>query len=179
MSSWSDPSVFAAFLSAGAAIAAAIATWRGPLTAAKLSDILRVSSDRATNARQIRPNVFAAVMQGRAEIYNEDTVRALNLVDVAFSDDMDVREAWSELFQALSHTSPDHVIDERLRRLLRTMSINLGLITRLSKTTLVEYIFLRYYLRNEMFASLRERRRLPDLRAAHLLRRIARTLPTT
>lgn len=127
MSSWSDPSVVAAFLSAVAAVAAAVAAWRGPVSAARMSDALRVQSDLATHARQVRLNVFASIMQGRAEIYNDDTVRALNLVDVAFADDVDVREAWAELFQALSNSPPDHVIDERLRRLLRAMSLNLGL----------------------------------------------------
>ncbi|MEG3170123.1 DUF6680 family protein [Sphingomonas sp. LB3N6] len=127
MTSWSDPAESAAFLSAVAAIAAAVAAWRGPLTAAKMSDALRVNSDKSANSRQIRLNVFATIMQGRAEIYSEDTVRALNFIDVAFSDDTKVRECWSELFQALSPVAPDHVIDERLRRLLKAMSLNLGL----------------------------------------------------
>lgn len=134
MISWLDPSVFAAFLSAVAAIAAAVATWRGPLAAAKMAETLRQQSADAQEARRIKLNVFAAVMQERADISAEDSVRAFNLIDLAFSDSITVREAWAELHQALN-TAPlvNHVVDERLRRLLREMASDLGLSSKLKQ----------------------------------------------
>lgn len=132
MDGWSNPGVIAAFLSAVAAIAAAVATWRGPLSAAKMAEELRRQSADAQEVRRIKLNVFAAVMQERAEIWAEESVRALNLIDVAFSDAICVREAWAELHQALnSNPMPNHVIDERIRKLLKEMATDLGLSSKL------------------------------------------------
>ncbi|WP_425326454.1 DUF6680 family protein [Sphingomonas oligophenolica] len=93
---------------------------------------MRQQSADAQEARRIKLNVFAAIMQERAEISAEDSVRALNLIDLAYSDSLSVREAWAELYQALN-TAPllNHVVDERLRRLLREMASDLGLTPKL------------------------------------------------
>lgn len=121
--------MIAAFLSAVAAISAAIATWRGPIAAAKMANELRSKSEQSAEARRFKFHVFASLMQERAEIYSPDSVKALNSIDVVFSDSTSVREAWSELYQALNSENgvPSHVIDERLRKLLREMSIDLGI----------------------------------------------------
>jgi hypothetical protein len=67
-------------------------------------------------------------MQGRAELASEDTVRALNSIDVAFNKSNIVRESWAELYQALN-SSPwqAHVVEERMRKLLREMAQELGI----------------------------------------------------
>ncbi|WP_010184799.1 DUF6680 family protein [Sphingomonas sp. PAMC 26605] len=126
---WSlDWSATSACLSAIAATAAAIATWRAPISAARIAENLRRQGDTVVERNRFRLTVFAQVMQGRAEIWSEETVRAINSIDVAFNDVPPVREAWAELFQALS--SPEiaiHVREERLRKLLKEMSISLGL----------------------------------------------------
>lgn len=129
MPDWFTPSTIAVFLSAVAAVASAIAAWRAPISAAKLAEIMRREAQDAQEARRIKLNVFGAIMQDRAEIYSEDAVRALNLLDVAFINAPDVRACWSELHQALSGNpvSPPHVIDERIRRLLKAMATDLGL----------------------------------------------------
>jgi len=123
----------AALMSAIAAIAAALATWRGPMAAAKLAEKLRQSSEAKTDSRRFRLNVFAAVMQERAALYSADGVRAPNSIDVAFADSDPVREAWAELYQAFntSPLPPPHVIEERTRKLLREMAANLGLAEKL------------------------------------------------
>lgn len=129
MITWANSSTVAALLSAVAAIAAAIATWRGPLAAAKMAESLRRNAEAAADRRRFRLNVFAQLMQERSEIYSAEAVRALNSIDVAFSDSTSVREAWSELFQAFNSrpASPPHVLDERLRKLLREMANDLGI----------------------------------------------------
>jgi hypothetical protein len=67
-------------------------------------------------------------MQERAEIYSENGVRALNLIDVVFNDARKVREAWAELFLIFSsNPMPPHVLEERLRRLLIAMAEDIGL----------------------------------------------------
>jgi hypothetical protein len=40
------------------------------------------------------------LMKERAQIYSENGIKALNLIDVVFNDSREVREAWSELFLA-------------------------------------------------------------------------------
>ena len=118
-----------ALLSAIAAIAAAIATWRGPLAAAQLAERLRSTSEVATDRRRFKLNVFAQVMQERAQLFTLEGVRALNSIDIAFADSVRVREAWAELFQAFDpkRSTPDHVTDERTRKLLQEMAADLGL----------------------------------------------------
>lgn len=123
-----NPATAAAFLSAIAAVAAAIATWRAPLSAAKIAERLRSQSENSAESRRFRMNVFATLMQGRAEIASEQTVQALNSIDIAFSDSPLVREAWAELYQALNISPmPGHMVDERIRKLLREMAKDLGI----------------------------------------------------
>lgn len=125
-----EPVVLAAFLSAVAAAASAIAAWRGPISAAKMAESLRSVSELANDQRRFKLNIFASLMQERAELYSSEGVRALNSIDIAFYNSPNVREAWSELYQSFhsneSNPIPPHVQDERLRKLLREMSLVLG-----------------------------------------------------
>ena len=129
----SDAQLAAAVMSAIAAIAAAIATWRGPIAAAQLAERLRRDSEARTDSRRFKLNVFAAIMQERAMLHSTDGVRALNSIDVAFSDAEAVRESWAELYQAFGTQPfpPPHVVEERTRKLLREMAADLGLAERL------------------------------------------------
>lgn len=95
-----EPAALAAFLSAVAAGASAIAAWRGPISAARMAESLRSASEVANDQRRFKLNVFASVMQERAELYSNEGVRSLNSIDIAFYDSPKVREAWSELYQA-------------------------------------------------------------------------------
>lgn len=94
-------------------------------------------------------------MQNRREIWHEDAVKAFNLIDVAFANSIPVREAWAELLLG-SNASPyvDHIIDERLRKLLREMASDLGL-----SSSLRQDDFGRVYLPNALL----EERSVRDL----------------
>ena len=166
MASWSDPTVVAAFLSAVAAIAAAVATWRGPMSAARMAETLRRNAEAAADSRRFKLNIFAQLMQERSEIYSPEAVRALNSIDVAFSDIGSVREAWSELYQSLNSQpiAPAHVIDERIRKLLREMANSLGI-----GDTLRMDDFGRVYLPNALL----EERRVRDLERSSALVRLS------
>ena len=71
-------------------------------------------------------------MQERAQIHSDEGVRALNLIDVVFNESLEVREAWSELYLAF-HMKPlvQHVLDERLRKLLGAIAKDVGLTDKL------------------------------------------------
>lgn len=103
---------------------AALATWVAPRSAAKLGENLR----RANERQKQKLYVFSSLMQERAQIYSENSVRALNLIDIVFNESREVRERWSELFLAF-HMKPlmQHVIDERLRKLLSAIAQDIGL----------------------------------------------------
>ena len=127
MSEWVQLAI--AGFSALAAGFAALATWRAPLSAAKFAEELRQSSERDNERRRLRLHVFASLMQERASLASIDGVRALNLIDVVFHDCRPVRDAWAELFLSFDATKmiPPHVQDERTRKLLAAMAVNLGL----------------------------------------------------
>lgn len=120
-----------AFIAACSALAAtfsAVAAWRMPVSAARLAERMRTDNERKTQERHFKLNVFAEIMQSRAEIYSENSVKALNSIDIAFHKSESVREAWAELYQALNTSStPAHVVEERLRKLLREMAQEVGL----------------------------------------------------
>jgi Flp pilus assembly protein CpaB len=119
-------------IAAFAALAAglsAYATWRAPQAAAELAESLRRSSERDNERRRLKLHVFGALMQERASWASHDAVRALNLIDVVFHDCKDVREAWAELYQAFDSSKmvPSHAQDERRKKLLAVMAVDLGL----------------------------------------------------
>jgi hypothetical protein len=117
-----------AIFSAIATGLAAYATWRAPTAAARLAEALRREADLQDQRQRQKLSVFATLMQERAQIYSESSVRALNLIDVVFNDSREVREAWSELYLAFYMTPiPEHVLDERLRKLLGAIAKNIGL----------------------------------------------------
>jgi hypothetical protein len=121
---------------------AAYATWMAPRAAAKLAETLRRDAERQNERQKHKLHVFAMLMQERAQIHSENGVRALNLIDVVFNDSREVREAWSELFLAF-HMKPllQHVIDERLRRLLSAIARDIGLADQLRNDDLGRVYF--------------------------------------
>jgi hypothetical protein len=170
--SWVAPQVIAAVASAIAAAAAAIATWRGPITAARMAEELRRTAESDADRRRFKLNIFASLMQERAEIYSADAVRALNSIDIAYADNGSVREAWSELFQALTGNpmAPGHVIDERIRNLLRQMAADLGI-----SDTLRLDDFARVYYPN----ALADERRVKELQRKSHLEQLTGQIDTT
>jgi hypothetical protein len=156
--------LLAAVFSAVATALAAVATWRAPLAAAKLAELLRRDTDRHNERQKQKLIVFAMLMQERAQIYSDNGVRALNLIDVVFNESRDVREAWSELFLAFQMKPYlDHVVDERLRKLLSAIAKDIGLADQLRNDDLgrvyhplvqQQQRFIEYMQRQETLARL-------------------------
>jgi hypothetical protein len=117
-----------AIFSAIATALAAFATWTAPRAAAKLAEALRRDAERHDEQQKRKLQVFAMLMQERALIHSENGVRALNLIDVVFNESREVREACAELFSAFQMKPLlQHVIDERLRKLLGAIAKDIGL----------------------------------------------------
>ncbi len=118
----------AAVFSAIATGFAAFATWSAPRAAAQLAESLRRDAERQNERQRLKLQVFSALMQERAQIHSDEGVRALNLIDVVFNESREVREAWSELFLAFQmKPTIQHVLDERLRKLLGAIAKDIGL----------------------------------------------------
>lgn len=123
------PEAITAFLSFLAAAFAAYATWRAPISAAEHGENLRQRGTKEAHSQQLKFYVFSTLMQERAFLATSDAVKALNLIDVVFHDSREVREAWAELFIAFdrSKSIPNHVTEERQRKLLRAMAHDIGM----------------------------------------------------
>lgn len=138
-----NPATVAAFLSALAALASVFATWQGPRSAATLSEKIRRNTERESERRRMKLQVFSTLMQERATIASLDSVRMLNSIDFVFSESPKVREAWADLF-AIFHTSDaphPQLREEKLRVLLKEMGADIGL----SDTLKVDDIARIYY----------------------------------
>jgi hypothetical protein len=121
--------IIAAVSSAVAAVAAAIATYYGPRSAARLAEDIRQRSDRDAEIARLKRHVFTTLMQERAAYYTTEAVRAFNLIDVVFSENRTVRECWADFLSSLDSVRnvPDHAKDEKFQRLLIEMSKDIGL----------------------------------------------------
>jgi len=99
-----------------------------PGAAARLAETLRRDAEERGERQRYRLQLFSTLMQERAAIYSESGVRALNTIDVVFHDCRLVREAWAELFMVFSmNPMPNHLLEERLRKLLVAMAKEIGL----------------------------------------------------
>lgn len=129
MSDWLKPEIAVSSIAAIGTMLAAYFAWSIPRKIAVLAEKMRQESETNHDARRFKLNIFAAIMQERANLFSEDCVRALNSIDVAFNGSVSVREAWAELFKVLNYRpgAPDYIIEERTRRLLQAMAIDLGL----------------------------------------------------
>jgi hypothetical protein len=98
-------------------------------------------------------------------------VRALNLIDVIYYDCRTVREAWAELFLSFdaSKKMPQHVQEERLRKLLIAMAADLGVADQLRSDD-----FGRVYYPN----ALAEEERVRQLERQAALARLQGQTPT-
>jgi hypothetical protein len=166
-----DYSLLPAVLSAIAAGFAALAAWRIPTATARLAEELRRGGARAQEREKAKLSLFTTLMQERAAIHSENSVRALNLIDVVFNESREVREAWAQLLQAFSTPNiPAHVIDERLRNLLAVMARDIGLTDQLRPDDLG-----RVYVPN----ALQEERYLRDMERRRAIARLqGETAPT-
>src|SRR5580698_8236788 len=106
--------LWAAIFSAISTAFAAFATWKAPIVAAKLAEGLRRNAERDSERQRQKLYIFSTLLQERAEPHSDNGVRAQNLIDVAFYDSRDVRDAWAELFAAYQmQPFVPHVANER------------------------------------------------------------------
>ena len=79
--------------------------------------------------RKDKMDVFKTMMMNRIGWSVEGT-RAMNIIDIVFSDDKNVRQAWTEYYHALCVKDPDEIQLKQMQqaqdKLLEKMAISLG-----------------------------------------------------
>jgi|SRR5580692_6587388 hypothetical protein len=170
----------AAVFSAIATGFAALATWSAPRAAAKLAETLRRDGERQNERQRLKLQVFSTLMQERAQIHSDNGVRALNLIDMVFNDTREVRDAWSELFQAF-HMTPtvQHVIEERLRKLLGAIAKDIGLADQLRPDDLGRVYYPVVQAQEQFIKDMQRQQILAGLQGQNAAAASAATLPTS
>jgi hypothetical protein len=126
----SKPEWLAAIAAGLSALTTCIAAWTafmGPLRAAELAEKLRSSGDASSEKRRAKLEILAVLMAHRKSYWLNEPMNAFNLIDVVYNDCREVRSAWAELYLAFTNEIPEHVREERLRKVLGAMSKDLGL----------------------------------------------------
>lgn len=85
--------------------------------------------DRSQKRRD-KLEIFRALMMNRGIAWTIETVRALNIIDIAFSDDSMVRTRWKEYYNLLCIQTPNDMqckqVQEAQDKLLEAMAHSLG-----------------------------------------------------
>lgn len=97
-----------------------------PIVAVFVGQKLQSYSQRRTDKFEI----FKALMMNRGLAWNVESVRALNVIDIVFSDDDTVRARWKEYYRQLCIQEPnDMQLKQKLEaqdKLLEAMAKSLG-----------------------------------------------------
>jgi len=150
------------------------------MSAAKLAEKLRRDGERGAERQKQKMYVFSLLMQERAEIYSDNGVRALNLVDVVFNESREVRDAWSELFGAFQMKPVvQHLIDERLRKLLSAMAKDIGLSDQLRNDDLGRVYFPLVQQQEQFIRDMQRQQALANLQGQGAAGAAAAVAPNT
>ena len=97
-----------------------------PIVAVVIAQWLQNRSEKRKDKMQI----FKTLMTSRIYGWTPDSVNALNIIDIVYSDDNKVRAAWKDLNDKYQVTNPDqqHLkkIENAQYKLLEAMAISLG-----------------------------------------------------
>jgi uncharacterized protein DUF6680 len=154
----------AAVFSAIATLFAVIATWKAPLTAAKLAEQLRQSSERDSERRRQKLEILTKLMQERNQLQN--AAGALNLIDIVFNESLEVRNAWSELLQALQIKPYNQTpVEERLRRLLIAITKDVGLADQLRPDDLARIHYPEIHAQEQLIKAIQIQQSIQSLQS--------------
>lgn len=80
--------------------------------------------------RKDKMQLFKTLMTSRAYGWTRESVYCLNIIDIVFADDTEVRDAWKDLYEKYCVTNPDATQLKKIQnaqyKLLETMANSLG-----------------------------------------------------
>ena len=93
----------------------------------------RKLEDRA-NRRKDKMEIFKTLMIARITVRNygwtNESVRALNIIDIVFADDKNVRQAWKDLYDKYCISNPSATeqkqIENAMYKLIESIGVSLG-----------------------------------------------------
>ena len=97
-----------------------------PIIAVVIAQMLQDRSEKRKDKRRI----FQTLMTSRIYGWTQESVHALNSIDIIFCDDLNVRNAWKDLNDKYHVSNPDQSqlkkIEQAQYKLLESMAIALG-----------------------------------------------------
>lgn len=100
----------AAVLTMVAAMAAAVIAWRAPKMAAEYAERYRRENAKIDERDRLRMHTLQALLRGRKQLLHQDSVAALNFVDLAFADDLEVRNAHRAFVRLTYGGTPEQIV---------------------------------------------------------------------
>ena len=92
--------------------------------------IIRQHLQNRAEVRKDKMHIFKVLMSSRIYGWTQEKVHCLNIIDIVFSDDRDVRSAWKELYDKYCVQNPNEMqmklIQNAQYKLLETMAKSLG-----------------------------------------------------
>ena len=103
-----------------------IAVLLSPIIAVWVGQKLQLKAKQRDDKMQI----FKSLMTARIYGWTVESVHNLNIIDIVFSDDKNVRAAWKELFDKYANENPSDKKKKKIRvareKLIEQMAISLG-----------------------------------------------------
>jgi hypothetical protein len=160
----------AGFATFGAACVAVKASYDAPRRAAEFAENLRQETQKSERDRNLQMLVFTNLMQFRAQILNPTAVASLNVIEVAFREHKEVREAWRHFLEAASEQPAVAAkIVERYLSIIEKMARALGLSSDLSVKDIQNVYYPQSLGEADEAATLETQARLRRLRKAPLV----------
>lgn len=117
----------AASLTMLAAFAAVVIAKRAPKLAAEWAEKYRRQSEQASDKERLQMHVFVSLMKCRAQILHSEAISALNLIDAAFVDNVQVRAAYRSFIEATEEVPSNAVrIVERYHAVIEKVAGAVG-----------------------------------------------------
>lgn len=97
-----------------------------PIAAVLIGQYLQNRAEK----RKDKMHIFKVLMTSRIYGWTQESVHCLNIIDIVFSDDEKVRNAWKDLFDKYCVQNPDETQLKKIQnaqyKLLETMAKSLG-----------------------------------------------------
>lgn len=104
-----------------AACLAVKATIDAPIKAAEFAEKLRRDKEASDETARQQRQILTILLQYRAQILHYDVFNALNLIDLAFIDAVEVRRAWHQFHDAIENPSSFELKRERFAKIIEAI----------------------------------------------------------
>lgn len=83
--------------------------------------------DDRTERRKDKMEIFKTLMMARIHSWTYESVKALNIIDIVFADDKNVRQAWKDLYSRYCISNPSAIEMKEREQLMYKLIENIGI----------------------------------------------------